>query len=99
MQLDYDDACPTQYLVPYRDYALGGFPAGTYNFVVMSCSNNPPPFPSECNVVLRASFGVLAPRTVDPAPLLSPWATLMLLGGLVAATALYARPVRYRRRK
>jgi len=97
MQLDYDDACPAQYLAPYRDYALGGFPAGTYNFVVMSCSNNPPPFPSECNVVLRASFVVLAPRIVEPAPLLSLWATLMLLAGLVAATALHARPVSCRR--
>ncbi len=99
IRLDYDDACPSQYLLPYRDYVLGGFPAGTYSLVVISCSNNPPPFPSECNVVLRASFGVLAPRTVDPAPLLSPWAMLALLGGLVAATALHWRPVRYRRRK
>ena len=99
IQLDYDDACPSQYLLPYRDYVLGGFPAGTYSLVVMSCSNNPPPFPSECNVVLRASFGVLAPRTVDPAPLLPPWAMFGLLGGVVAATAFRLRPVRYRRRK
>jgi len=99
IQLDYDDACPSQYLLPYRDYVLGGFPAGTYRLVVMSCSNNPPPFPSECNVVLQATFGVLAPRTVDPAPLLSPWVLLALLGALVAAAACHLRPVRYRRRK
>ena len=65
----------------------------------MSCSNNPPPFPSECNVVLQATFGVLAPRTVDPAPLLSPWVLLALVGALVAAAACHLRPVRYRRRK
>jgi hypothetical protein len=99
IQLDYDDACPSQYLLPYRDYVLGGFPAGTYKLVVVSCSNNPPPFPSECNIVLQASFGVLAPRTVDPAPLLSPWVMLALFGGVVAATGFHLRPVRYRRRK
>jgi len=99
IKLDCDDACPSQYLTSFRDYALGAFPAGTYNLVVMSCSNNPPPFPSECSVVLRATFGVLAPRVIDPAPLLSPWVTFALLGGLVAATALHLRPVRYRRRK
>jgi len=99
IKLDFDDACPTQYLTPFRDYVLGSFPAGTYNLVVLSCNNNPPPFPSECTVVLRATLGVLAPRLVDPAPLLSPWVTFALLGGLVAATALHLRPVRYRRRK
>jgi hypothetical protein len=101
IKLDYDDACPSQYLTPFRDYVLGAFPAGTYNLVVMSCSNNPPPFPSECNVLLRASLGVLAPPVVDPAPLLSPWVTFALLGGLVAATAFHLRlrPVRYRRRR
>jgi hypothetical protein len=99
IRLDYDDACPSQYLLPFRDYVLGAFPAGTYNLVVLSCSNNPPPFPSECNVVVRASFGVLAPRTVDPAPTLSPWLMLALLGGLVATTAVHVRSVRYRRRK
>jgi len=97
IKLDYDDACPSQYLTPFRDYVLGGFPAGTYNLLVMSCSNNPPPFPSECNVVLRSSFGVLAPPLLDPAPL-SPWVSVFLLGGLAAATALHLRPVRCRRR-
>jgi len=97
--LDFDDACPTQYLMPFRDYVLGGFAAGTYNLVVLSCNNNPPPFPSECNVVLRATLGVLAPRTVDPAPLLSPWVTFVLVGGLFAVTARHLRPVRLRRRR
>jgi len=97
INLDYDDACPSQYQTPFRDYVLGGFPAGTYNLLVMSCSNNPPPFPSECNVVLRSSFGVLAPPLLDPAPL-SPWVSVFLLGGLAAATALHLRPVRCRRR-
>ena len=99
IRLDYDDACPSQYLLPYRDYVLGAFPADNYTLVVISCSNNPPPFPSECNVVLEVPFAVLAPRTVDPAPALSPWVMLALLGGLVAAAATRLRPVRYRRRK
>jgi len=98
VRLDYDDACPSQYLVPYRDYVLGAFPADNYNLEVISCSNNPPPFPSECNVVARGAFSVLASRTVDPAPL-SPWLMLALLGGLVATAAAHVRPVRYRRRK
>jgi len=98
IRLDYDDACPSQYLAPYRDYVLGPLPADNYNLVVLSCSNNPPPFPSECNVLVQVSFAVLAPRTVDPAPALSPWVMFALLGGLIAATAAHARTVRYRRR-
>jgi hypothetical protein len=99
IRLDYDDACPSQYLLPSRNYVLGAFPADNYNLVVISCSNNPPPFPSECNVILRAEFSVLAARTVDPAPILSPWMMLVLLAGLLAATAARLRPVRLRRRK
>jgi len=98
IRLDYDDACPSQYLTPFRDYVLGAFPADNYNLVVISCSNNPPPFPSECNVVLHAPFSVLAARTVDPAPI-SPWLMLALLAGLVATTASHVRAVRYRQRK
>ena len=99
IHLDYDDACPSQYLLPSRDYVLGAFPADDYNLIVVSCSNNPPPFPSECNTVLQAPFSVLAPRPVEPAPLLSPWLMLALLGGLVATAAVHVRPVRHRRRK
>ncbi|HET7065816.1 MAG TPA: hypothetical protein VFI49_16210 [Rudaea sp.] len=99
IQLDYDDACPAQYLMPFRDYILGAFPADNYNLIVISCSNNPPPFPSECNVVLQAPFSVLAPRPVEPAPVLSPWVMLALLAGLIAATAVHLRSIRYRRRK
>jgi hypothetical protein len=99
IRLDFDDACPSQYLLPSRDYVLGAFPADNYNLIVISCSNNPPPFPSECNVILRAPFSVLAPRTVDPAPILSPWVMLALLAALIAATAVHLRRVRYRRRK
>jgi hypothetical protein len=99
IRLDYDDACPSQYLLPSRDYVLGAFPADNYNLIVLSCSNNPPPFPSECNVVLQAPFSVLAPRAVEPAPVLSPWVMLALLAGLIAATAAHVGSVRYRRRK
>jgi len=99
VRIDYDDACPSQYLSPFRDYVLGALPADNYKLIVMSCSNNPPPFPSECNVLLQVPFAVLAARTIDPAPMLSSWATLMLLAGLLAATALYTRPVRYHRQK
>jgi hypothetical protein len=100
IHLDYDDACPSQYLLPSRDYVLGAFPADNYNLIVISCSNNPPPFPSECNVVLQAPFSVLAaPRPVVPAPVLSAWVMLALLSGLIAATAVHVRPLRYRRRR
>jgi len=98
VRLDFDDACPSQYLQPFRDYVLGAFPADNYNLEVISCSNNPPPFPSECNVVLRGAFSVLAARTVDPAPL-SPWLMLALLGGLLATAATHVRSIRYPRRK
>ena len=98
IRLDFDDACPPQYLLPYRDYVLGAFPADNYTLTVISCSNNPPPFPSECNVVLQAPFSVLAPGPVDPAPLLSVWAMLALIAAVVATTAAYVRPVRRRRR-
>lgn len=98
IRLDYDDACPPQYLLPYRDYVLGAFPADNYNLTVISCSNNPPPFPSECNVVLTAQFSVLVPRPVDPAPLLSPWVMIGLIAGVTAATAVHSRSVRRRRR-
>jgi len=97
IQLDYDDACPSQYLLPYRDYVLGALPADNYNLTVVSCSNNPPPFPSECNVLVQVSFSVLAARAVDPAPL-SPWLMLALFGGLVVITATHHRAVRHRQR-
>jgi hypothetical protein len=99
VRLDYDDACPTQYLAPFHDYVLGALPADNYKLIVMSCSNNPPPFPSECNVLVQVPFVVLAARTVDPAPLLSPWIMLALLCGLVAATAAHVRSIRCLRRK
>lgn len=98
IRLDFDDACPPQYLLPYRDYVLGTFPADNYTLTVISCSNNPPPFPSECNVVLQAPFSVLVPRPVDPAPLLSPWVMLALAAGVVAATIGHVRSVKRRRR-
>jgi len=98
IRLDYDDACPSQYLLPSRDYVLGAFPADNYNLVVLSCSNNPPPFPSECKVILRAPLSVLTARTIDPAPTLSPWVMLALLAALIAATAAHVRSVRCRRR-
>jgi hypothetical protein len=95
LTLDYDDACPTQYIAPYRDYVLGAFGGGNYTLIVNSCSNNPPPFPNECNIVLRAGFAVIAPIT--PAPILSPWA-LLTLAGLVATAAGFALRLRRRRR-
>jgi hypothetical protein len=98
IRLDYDDACPSQYLLPSRDYTLGAFPAGNYNLVVLSCSNNPPPFPSECNVIVQAQFSVAAPRIIEPAPILSLWMMLALLAALIAATAAHVRSVRCRRR-
>jgi len=99
VRIDYDDACPSQYLSPFRDYVLGALPADNYKLIVMSCSNNPPPFPSECNVVARGAFSVLAARTVDPAPVLSPWLMLALLGGLLATAAAHVRSIRHPRRK
>jgi hypothetical protein len=99
IQLDYDDACPPQYIMPFRDYELGAFPAANYTLIVLSCSNNPPPFPSECNIVLQAPFSVLAPPPpVVPAPVLSLWVMLALVAALVAATAAHMRAVRCRRR-
>ena len=95
LTLDYDDACPPQYILPYRDYILGAFPGGNYTLIVNSCSNNPPPFPNECHIVLRAGFAVIAPIT--PAPILSPWA-LFTLAGLVATAAAFALTLRRRRR-
>lgn len=95
LTLDFDDACSPQYLLPYRDYVLGAFGGGNYTLIVSSCSNNPPPFPSECHVVLRAGFAVIAPIT--PAPILSPWA-LSVLAVLVAAAAVLAPAFRRRRR-
>jgi hypothetical protein len=94
LTLDYDDACPPQYILPSRDYALGAFPAGTYTFVVMSCSNNPPPFPTECHVLLQSQFSVVPPPHIDPAPMLSVWAMLALLAGFIVAAAGFTRPFR-----
>lgn len=94
LTLDFDDACPPQYIMPYRDYVLGAFAGGNYTLIVNSCSNNPPPFPNECNIVLRAGFAVITP--VTPAPVLSPWA-LLVLTGLVAAAAGFALTLRRRR--
>ena len=99
IQLDYDDACPPQYLMPFRDYVLGAYPADNYRLQVLSCSNNPPPFPSECHIVLEAPFSVLSPRPVEPAPAVSAWLMLVLFGGLVATTAAHVRSLRHRRRK
>jgi hypothetical protein len=98
IRLDYDDACPAQYLLPFRDYVLGAFPADNYNLAVTSCSNNPPPFPSECNVVLTAHFSVLVPGPVDPAPVLSPWVMLALMAAMAATAAARVRSVRRLRR-
>lgn len=95
LTLDFDDACPPQYIMPYRDYVLGAFGAGNYTLIVNSCSNNPPPFPNECSIVLQAGFAVITP--VTPAPVLSPW-TLLALAGLVAATAGFSLTLTRRRK-
>lgn len=95
LRLDYGDTCAPQNILPSRDYVLGAFDAGNYTLVVNSCSHNPPPFPTECNIVLQARFAVIAP--VTPAPILSPWALLMLAASIAAAAGL-ALTVRRRHR-
>jgi hypothetical protein len=96
LRLDYSDTCAPQNILPWRDYVLGAFPAGNYTLIVNSCSHNPPPFPTECNIVLRAPFAVLRP--VEPAPGLTGAAMVALIAGLIAAAGGYARALRRRRR-
>jgi len=82
ISLDFDDSCPPGSLLLSRDYTLGVFAPGVYTLLVQSCTNNPPPFPSDCHTVLRQSFTV----NIPPAPTLSTWMMILLGIALVALT-------------
>jgi hypothetical protein len=88
------DSCSSADVLPYRDYALGSFPAGEYLFVYQSCFENPPPLPSGCNTALRARFIVPPP----PVPALSRPALLALAAGMLAVCASLGLSRRVRRR-
>lgn len=78
LNLDSEDSCAPADQLPYRDYALGSFLAGSYLFVYRSCYYNPPPLPSDCSVAAQAPFVVVPP----PVPALSRWALFALSIGI-----------------
>lgn len=86
LQLDYSDSCATGSPIPYRDYALGGFPSGRYSFQIKSCQNNPPPFPTSCNTSPHGGFVVGA--HFAPVPSLSRWSLGLLMLGVIVTIAL-----------
>lgn len=83
LSLTFSDYCSKTNIVPYRDYALGSFEAGSYLLLYKSCSDNPPPLPSACNTVLQVPFVVAAPPP-PPVPALSRWGVLGLIAGVLS---------------
>jgi len=83
LSLTFSDTCPPANVVAYRDYVLGTFPTGKYVFVYKSCSDNPPPFPVSCNVVLQIPFIVPLPPPAR-VPALSWWGIAALIASVVA---------------
>jgi hypothetical protein len=85
VSLSFSDSCNASRVLPYRDYALGSLPQGSYVFVYKSCASNPPPLPSSCNTVLQVPL-IVAPPPV-PTPTLSTWGLFGLSLGLAAMVA------------
>src|SRR5690606_39532815 len=50
------------------DYSIGSFESGNYSLRVEFCVVNPPPFPTNCGVILQTPFEVDGEATATSVP-------------------------------
>jgi hypothetical protein len=93
VRLSVTDSCRPSDFTTQRDYPIGSFAAGIYSLGVEFCIVNPPPFPTDCGVILQTPFAVEGEVPAVSVPMDSgPLLTLMLvLLATVGARAMAAR--------
>lgn len=92
VRLSVTDTCPPSDFTTQRDYSIGSFESGNYSLRVEFCVVNPPPFPTNCGVILQTPFEVDGEATATSVPVDSKQllTSILVLLAAVGAKALGA---------